>query len=226
MSRAPIIHVVDDDESFQAAIMRLLRAAGYEARAYKNAGDFLLANLEPAPGCILLDLRMPGPSGLDLQKALAARGDSLPIIFLSGHADIPASVRAIKAGAMDFLTKPVQRETLLNAIENALARGEQNRVMQEQTRKWLESYKSLTRRELEVFERVVAGKMNKEIAEELGAAERTVKAHRAQMMEKMRAASVAELVHIAERLRAGGVSPGTVIKSEPPPSRLGAPGTL
>lgn len=202
MSQAPLIHVVDDDESFQAAVMRLLRAAGYEARAYRNAGDFLLANLEPGPGCILLDLRMPGPSGLDLQKALAGRGDSLPIIFLSGHADIPASVRAIKEGAMDFLTKPVQREVLLEAIQKALARGAENRLLQEQLRNWRACYQSLTKREVEVFERVVAGKMNKEIAIELGAAERTIKAHRAQVMQKMNVGSVAELVHIAERLRA------------------------
>ncbi|MGH7936644.1 MAG: response regulator transcription factor, partial [Chthoniobacterales bacterium] len=122
-----IIHVVDDDESFQKAVSRLLRAAGYEVRSYANAGAFLLAHLDETPGCILLDLRMPGPSGLDLQEALALRPQPLPIIFLSGNADIPTSVRAMKAGATDFLTKPVERKPLLGAIQNALARDARKR---------------------------------------------------------------------------------------------------
>jgi len=143
---------------------------------------------------------LPGPSGLDLQRALASRPNPLPIIFLSGYGDIPSSVQAIKAGAMDFLTKPVQRETLLKAIQNALARGIENRVLHDQLRNWRACYNTLTKREAEVFSRVVAGKMNKEIASELGAAERTIKAHRAQVMEKMHAGSIAELVHIADQL--------------------------
>jgi len=200
MRRVPIIHVVDDDQSFQTAISRLLRAFGYAVRCYTNAGDFLLAEIDDAPGCILLDVRLPGPSGLDLQRALASRPNPLPIIFLSGYGDIPSSVQAIKAGAMDFLTKPVQRETLLKAIQNALARGIENRVLHDQLRNWRACYNTLTKREAEVFSRVVAGKMNKEIASELGAAERTIKAHRAQVMEKMHAGSIAELVHIADQL--------------------------
>jgi FixJ family two-component response regulator len=201
MRRAPIIHVVDDDQSFQTAISRLLRAFGYAVRGYTNAGDFLLAEIDDAPGCILLDVRLPGPSGLDLQRALASRPNPLPIIFLSGYGDIPSSVQAIKAGAMDFLTKPVQRETLLKAIQNALARGIENRVLHDQLRNYRACYNTLTKREAEVFSRVVAGKMNKEIASELGAAERTIKAHRAQVMEKMQARSIAELVHIADQLQ-------------------------
>ena len=201
MRRAPIIHVVDDDQSFQTAISRLLRAVGYTVRAYTNAGDFLLAEIDDGPGCILLDVRLPGPSGLDLQRALASRLNPLPIIFLSGYGDIPSSVQAIKAGAMDFLTKPVQRETLLKAIQNALARGIENRVLHDQLRNYRACYNTLTKRETEVFSRVVAGKMNKEIASELGAAERTIKAHRAQVMEKMHAGSIAELVHIADQLQ-------------------------
>ena len=200
MQRGPVIHIVDDDEPFRVAISRLLRAAGFEVRGYANVGDFLLADTAQAPGCIVLDLRMPGPSGLDLQRALAARRDGLPIIFLTGYGDIPTTVRAIKAGAVDFLTKPVKREQLLEAIQKALAQQAQVQVVQGQLRQWRECYERLTARELEVFERVVAGKMNKEIASELGTAERTIKAHRAQVMEKMQANSVAELVHMADQL--------------------------
>jgi FixJ family two-component response regulator len=202
MQRAPIIHVVDDDESFQTAIARLLRAAGYDVRIYANVGNFLLARLDEAPGCILLDVRMPGFNGLDLQEALAMRTDTLPIIFLSGYGDVPSTVRAMKAGAIDFLTKPVQRQPLLDAIQNALAHDAGERVHKEQLKNWRACYGTLTTREVEVFERVIVGKMNKEIAGELSAAERTIKAHRAQVMKKMQAASLAELVHIADQLRA------------------------
>ena len=163
MQQVPIIHVVDDDQLFQTAIGRLLRAVGYVVRSYTNAGDFLLAQMDDTPGCILLDVRLPGPSGLDLQKALAAGTNPLPIIFLSGYGDIPSSVQAIKAGAMDFLMKPVERKTLLKAIQDALARGIENRVLHEQLRTWRACHSRLTRRELEVFSRVVTGKMNKEI---------------------------------------------------------------
>jgi FixJ family two-component response regulator len=128
----PIIHVVDDDESFRTAIARLLRTTNYEVRTYANANDYLSRQVEDAPGCILLDLRMPGPSGLDLQQALASRPQPLPIIFLSGHADIRATARAIRAGAIDFLHKPVQPKQLLEAIGKALARDAENRVVREQ----------------------------------------------------------------------------------------------
>lgn len=203
MSQRPIIYVVDDEESFQVAIARLLRAAGYEVRTFHNAGDFLLAQFDDVPGCILLDICLPGPSGLELQKALATRPNPLPIIFLTGFGDVATSVQAIKAGAVDFLTKPVKREDLFNAIESALARDAERRAIGEKLRKWRVCFESLTERETEVFRRVVEGKMNKEIARELGTAERTVKAHRANMMEKMNAASIAELVHIADQLQAG-----------------------
>jgi FixJ family two-component response regulator len=199
-SGTAIIHVVDDDQPFATGICRLLRASGYNVRSYANAGDFLMAQIPDAPGCILMDVCLPGPSGLELQAALASRPVSLPIIFLSGHADVPTSVRAMKGGAMDFLTKPVDRETLLGAVGNAIARSMDNRALRDQLREQRARYERLTRRELEVFERVVAGKMNKEIASELGAAERTIKAHRAQVMQKMRVSSVAELVHVADQL--------------------------
>jgi two-component system, LuxR family, response regulator FixJ len=200
-----IVHVVDDDESFHATISRLLRAAGYNVRNHTNVGRFLLTRFDEARGCILLDVRMPGVNGLDLQEALAMRTRTLPIIFLSGYRDVPSTVRAIKAGAIDFLTKPVRRETLLNAIQNALAHDAKERANRELLRHWHTDYETLTPRELEVFSRVVAGKMNKEIAGELKAAERTVKAHRAQVMRKMHASSLAELVHIADQLDTAGI---------------------
>jgi FixJ family two-component response regulator len=207
--RAPVIHMVDDDTAFQTAVCRLLRASGYEVRTYSNAGDFLLGRRDSTAGCILLDVRMPGPSGLDLQEALARQTDPLPIIFLTGHGDIASSVRAIKAGAVDFLTKPVDRHALLNAVKNAIARDQENRLARAELRNRRANYEALTTRERQVLEGVVAGKLNKEIAAELGTAERTVKAHRAQVMEKMQVASLAELVRVADQLRASSARPST-----------------
>jgi FixJ family two-component response regulator len=204
MDKSPVIHLIDDDESFQTAVSRLLRAAGYRVEKHRSAGDFLLAPSDEAPGCILLDIRMPGPSGLDLQQALATREDRLPIVFLTGYADVAMTVRAMKAGAMDVLTKPVKRGELLRAVEIAVASHLQSRVVGKQIRNLRASYDRLTARERQVFERVVAGKPNKEIASELGTAERTVKAHRAHVMEKMLATSLAELVHLADQLGASG----------------------
>jgi len=209
----PIIHLVDDDKSVRTAIARLLRAAGYDVETYDSAGAFLLACPARSPGCILLDVRMPGPSGLDLQEALAKQDGSLPIIFLTGHGDIPMSVRAIKAGAVDFLTKPVKRDALLAAVQTALARDAADRTLYEQLRGWRASHQALTAREREVFERVITGRLNKEIAAELGTAERTVKAHRAQVMGKMRVNSLAELVHVADQLRAAD---GAFSRPKPP----------
>ncbi len=201
MSETPIVHVVDDDEPYLVATARLLRALGYEVRTYSNAGDFLLARSDHAPGCVLLDLRMPGPSGLDLQQALACQPEPLPIIFLSGYGDVPSAVQAIKAGAVDFLTKPVKRADLAKAVEQALQRDAEGRILRRRMRRWRDCHERLTECEAKVFERVVAGKMNKEIAGELCAAERTVKAHRAKVMEKMQASSLADLVHIADQLK-------------------------
>ena len=203
----PIIHIVDDDESFRVSISRLLRAAGYDVRSYCDVANFLPGRFDEAPGCILLDVRMPGFNGFDLQEALAMQTDTLPIIFLSGYGDVSSTVRAMKAGAVDFLTKPVQLETLLNAIENALVHDAKKRASREQLRHWHTYYSTLTSPELEVFNGVIAGKMNKEIAGELNAAERTVKAHWAQVMKKMHASTLAELVHIADQLDAARSSP-------------------
>src|SRR5262245_21216380 len=197
-----MIHVVDDDDSLRTSVTRLLRAAGYEVRSYSSAGEFLLARPTDVPGCVILDVCMPGPSGLDLQDAFRELNDSLPIIFLSGHGDIPMSVRAIKAGAVDFLTKPVQRQVLLNTVELALARDRESRKARDQDGCLRACFETLTQRERAVFTLVAAGKANKQIATELGTSERTVKAHRAQVMEKMQVTSLAELVRAAGRLQA------------------------
>jgi FixJ family two-component response regulator len=194
------IHVIDDDEGMRIALGRLLEAAGYEARTYASAGDFLIAEPDDAPGCVLLDVRMPGPSGLELQQALAKRGGALPIIFLTGYGDVPTTVRALKAGASDFLTKPVKRGTLLAAVERALAEDAARRAERSELRALQDRYEALTPREREVFVHVVAGKLNKQIASDIGAAERTVKAHRAQVMRKMGVDSLADLVRAASRL--------------------------
>ena len=194
------VHVVDDDDSFRTAVARLLRAAGYEVRTYASAGEFALAYDASLSGCLLMDVRMPGPSGLDLQASLSRLHNPLPIIFLTGHGDISMSVRAMKAGAVDFLTKPVQRVELLRAVKTALAHEAEGRSKWERLRAWRERLARLTLREREVFDRVTAGQPNKQIASETKSAERTVKAHRAQVMEKMGAGSLAELVHIADEL--------------------------
>jgi len=206
MSEIPLIHVVDDDDDQRTALLRLFGAAGYEARAYASCGEFLLQRLPDRPGCLLLDIRMPGPSGLDLQAALHDKGIWLPVVFLSGHADVATSVRAMKAGAIDFLTKPVQRATLFQAIEGALARDAAQRTRREETRRISALFASLSARERAVLDRIVAGSLNKQIADELGIAERTVKLHRANLMAKLQVGSAAQLGQFAQRLReiAGG----------------------
>ena len=197
----PVIHVVDDDEPMRTAVARLLRASGYEVRTYASAGDFLLAPPEPVPGCLLLDLQMPGPSGLELQQALQRHPMPLPVVFLTGRGDVSSSVRAMKAGAVDFLTKPVEPADLLKAVEAALERDRSARARREGIDDIQARYASLTARERSVLERVVAGEPNKQIARALGITERTVKMHRAQVMAKMQAGSLAELVRSAEQLK-------------------------
>jgi len=201
MNTTPLIHVVDDDPSMRAALLRLLDAAGFEARGYASTGEFLLQPLPDRPGCLLLDLRLPGPSGLELQAALQQRDIRLPIVFLSGHANVAASVRAMKAGAVDFLTKPVERDVLLDAIGRALERDAMQRAAREEQDRLNARFASLTERQREVFERIVAGRLNKQIADDLGVAERTVKREREQVMVKLEAGSAAELGRLAELLR-------------------------
>jgi FixJ family two-component response regulator len=196
-----LVHVVDDDKSFRTAIERRLKLAGYEVATYASALELLdsLSDEEQA-GCILLDVRIPGLSGPDLQVRLAAAGSTLPIIFLTGHADTPTTVRVIKAGAEDFLTKPVSSEQLLDAIERALASQRTARAQASRLDLLRRHLAALTQRERQVFDLIVRGRINKQIAHELGTTERTVKAHRHQVMEKMQVRSLAELVSIAERL--------------------------
>lgn len=195
------VHVVDDDDSFRTSVERRLKLAGYEVATYTSA-QRLLDRMpdEDEPGCILLDVRIPGLSGPELQERLNELGSMLPIVFLTGHADTPTTVRAIKAGAEDFLTKPVESAQLLSAIERALARHAAVRDERRRIAEMRARMAALTPRERQVFDLVVRGRLNKQIAHELGATERTIKAHRHQVMEKMKVQSVAELVSIAERL--------------------------
>ena len=200
MAANAVIHVVDDDASVRDALQRLLGAYGYEVRQYASAGEFLLAWPADLPGCLLLDVRMPGPSGLELQQALSRRADAPPVVFLTGFGDIPMSVLAIRRGAVDFLTKPVEKEALLAAVNAALERDAERRERNRAHQAMRNRFDSLTARERAVFAQVVEGRLNKQIAESLGTCERTVKAHRAHVMEKMDVHSVAELVHHAMKL--------------------------
>ncbi|MBV9239636.1 MAG: response regulator transcription factor [Xanthobacteraceae bacterium] len=197
---APTVHIVDDDAPFRTAVRRVLDASGYRVALYDSAEQLLAKLPAGEPGCILLDVRMPGLSGPQLQERLAELGNRVPIVFLTGHGDIPMSVQAIKAGAEDFLTKPVAREKLVAAVERALTRDAQQRAHDSELDGLRARVSRLTPRESEVFALVVRGKLNKQIAGELGTAERTVKAHRQKVMEKCEAQSLAELVRMAERL--------------------------
>jgi RNA polymerase sigma factor (sigma-70 family) len=195
------VHIVDDDASFLAAMARRLKVAGYEVLTYPSALQ-LLNKLpdESRPGCILLDVKIPGVSGPDLQDRLGELGSTLPIVFLTGHADVPTTVRAIKAGADNFLMKPISSEQLLQAIEQAMARHSASRGQRQNLDAFRELLACLTPRERQVFDLVVQGKLNKHIAHQLGTAERTIKAHRQRVMEKMKVQTLAELVSAAERL--------------------------
>jgi FixJ family two-component response regulator len=196
----PIIHIVDDDEAVRTGLARLFRAHGYAIREYRSAGEFLLDVPGDHAGCIVLDLGMPGPSGLDLQQALARLRPTLPIVFLTGRGDVASSVRAMKAGAVDFLTKPIDPEVLVEAVRVALAGDAATRRERDARRAVAMRFATLTPRERQVFAGIVRGSLNKVVAHDLGIAERTVKMHRAQVMDKMQAASVAELVRMAALL--------------------------
>jgi FixJ family two-component response regulator len=198
------VFLVDDDTSVRRALTRLIRSAGYEVQAFASAREFLDSDrANEGSDCIVLDVRMPGLSGLDLQHELQAANIPLPIIFITGHGDIPMSVKAIKHGAVDFLPKPVKDKELLNAIEQALARAKHDYAERLELEDLERRLKSLTPREREVMTLVVTGLLNKQIAFELGTVEKTVKVHRARVMEKMEANSVAELVRIAARVGVG-----------------------
>jgi FixJ family two-component response regulator len=198
----PTIFVVDDDASIRKSLKRLLTAAGYAVEAFASAREFLASERLPAPGCLILDVRMPELTGLELQKALASAPHRMPIVFITGHGDIAMSVRAMKDGAVDFLPKPFDDEDLLDAIRRAVAKDVRDLSHEAGVKDILERVRLLTPREIEVFALVVTGMLNKQIAVALGIGEKTVKVHRARVMEKMRAGSVAELVRLAD---AGGV---------------------
>jgi FixJ family two-component response regulator len=198
---APIVYLVDDDPSFLRALSRRLQAAGYEVQCFDSPEQFLgRQHRSDAPGCVVLDLQMPGPGGLELQQALAKANEPLPVIFLTAHGDVPSSVRAMKGGAVDFLSKPVRGEDLLEAIRLALTRGAVEREKRQKSREWGARYERLSPREREVFTLVVRGLPNKQIADLLGVSERTVKAHRSQVMHKMGVQSGAELGRAVEWL--------------------------
>jgi FixJ family two-component response regulator len=200
----PTVFVVDDYAPGRRSISRLLQAGGFAVTAFASAKEFLAQYDPETPGCLVLDLAMPAVSGLELQGMLADRGSLLPIIFLTAHGDIPKSVQAMKRGATDFLTKPVNDEDLLAAVRAAIEKHRALRRGQAELSEIRARLATLTRREREVLEYVVAGKLNKQIAGDLGTVEQTVKIHRAHVMQKMRVQSVAELVRLTERCGIGG----------------------
>jgi FixJ family two-component response regulator len=197
---AAVVHIVEDDESMRVALTRLLSAAGYDARSYGSAGEFLIDAGDVLTGCLLLDLNLPGPDGLALQDALRQRGCTVPTVFLTGRGDISSSVRALKGGASDFLTKPVQADTLLEAVRVALEADAPRRAERARHALLLQRHGTLSERERAVLRRVVQGALTKQIADELGVSERTVKASRAAVMEKLGAASLPDLVRMCPAL--------------------------
>ena len=195
-----IIAIVDDDPSVRQGLQRLIRSAGWKPETFGSAQEFLDRRRTEAPSCLVLDLQLPGLSGLDLQKQMAEAGLETPIVFLTGHGDIPASVKAMKAGAIEFLTKPVDEEDLLRAIQEAIERDRRTRKQHAQLNDLRDRYQSLTAREQEVMRQVISGLLNKQIAAELKITEDTVKFHRGHIMRKMQADSLADLVRKAENL--------------------------
>jgi FixJ family two-component response regulator len=206
--RAHTVFVVDDDGSVRKSLVRLLKSMGYPARPYASAREFLEDwRNDPAPGCLVLDVQLPGLNGLELQENLRDSGFPIPIIFITGHGDIPMSVRAMKAGAVDFLAKPFQDEDLLRAVREAIGRREELRAEDAEREEVTGLYRALTPREREVMALVVVGLPNKRIARELGTAEKTIKVHRGRVMEKMMVQSLADLIRAAQKLGIGLETP-------------------
>jgi FixJ family two-component response regulator len=201
----PIVFVVDDESAVGVSIKRLLHSVGLEARHFTSASEFLRAKRPDAPGCIVLDVRLPDLSGLDLQQELAKANVDLPVIFVTGHADIPMTVRAMKAGAVEFLTKPFREQELLEAVQRAISRHRQILDQRSSMRVLQSRYELLTPREREVYPLVASGLLNKQVAAELNASEKTIKVHRGQLMQKMEAHSLSDLIRMAEQL--GVLSP-------------------
>ena len=201
MSEAePTVFIVDDDAPLRESLRNLIRSVGLRVELFASAQEFLQSRQPDAPSCLVLDVRMPGLSGLDLQKQTSEAGLEIPIVFITGHGDVPMTVRAMKAGAVEFLTKPFRDQDLLDAIQQALERSRKAREQKAATKQLRQRFALLTPREREVMERVVAGLLNKQIGAELGTSETTVKIHRHQVMEKMGAGSLPELVRMADRL--------------------------
>jgi len=200
----PIIHIVDDDAPARTAASRLLTAAGYAVRAYASGDEFLATAPPDATGCLILDMRMPGRNGLELQTAVAQRDDPLPIIFLTGYGEVHESVRAIQRGAIDFLTKPIEASALLDAVARALERDAADRAARARQREVRARYERLTAREREVFAHLISGQLNKQVAGDLNISERTVKLHRSRILEKLEVDSMAALARLAMDL---GVDP-------------------
>ena len=196
----PLVLIVDDDPRIREALQELMLSVGIESACFASTSELLDADLPDRPGCLILDVRMPGSSGLDLQNHLATNGDAKPIIFLTGHGDIPMTVRAMKAGAVDFLTKPVREQTLLDAVAAGIERGIAQRTSARVVKQCMERLATLTLRERQVLREVVLGRLNKQIAFDLGITEITVKLHRSNVMRKMQAASVGELIRAWEAL--------------------------
>jgi FixJ family two-component response regulator len=206
VSEPAVVFVVDDDPSMRRSLETLLRSVGLDVRLFSSAQEFMQAARPDSPGCIVLDVRLPGMSGLAFQEELAKTGVALPVIFLTGHGDVPMTVRAMKAGAAEFLTKPFDDQVLLDAIHAAIERDRARRRDAASLATLTARYRQLTERERQVMKLVVAGRVNKQIAAELGLSVVTVKVHRGQVMRKMRAKSVAELVRMADRLGLPGAT--------------------
>jgi FixJ family two-component response regulator len=199
-----IVYVVDDDDSVCRALARLIRSIGLAVETFRSAKDFLVHPMPDRPACLILDIRLPGPSGLDLQAALSETARDIPIVFITGHGDVPTTVRAMKGGAIDFLQKPFNDQELLDCVQRALSRSRQQRADRAERGELRTRFNTLTPREREVLALVVTGKLNKQIAGDLGIAEKTIKVHRGRVMEKMRAGSMADLVRMAEKLNHPG----------------------
>jgi len=200
----PIVFIVDDDLSVRRSTERLIRSAGFKVLTFTSAREFLASPRPEGPACLVLDVRMPGLSGMELQRELTQSGTHIPIIFITGHGDIPMSVRAMKAGAVEFLTKPFRSRSLLEAVRAAIERDRSAHKSRSETGELRQRYEQLTPREREVMALVVAGQLNKQVASELSTTERTIKFHRANIMQKMGVASLADLVRMVEKLGVSG----------------------